>query len=302
MLRHFLTFTLALTTQAVLHAQGYFDVRTDLIDSADVMASTAIWDITIVVPIDALPTPSNEPTLNGVCSVSDAVKAGLPSSEMDEVLTRLLGTRHVKNLRSATLEDYYDKGFAWTITWALFPETGGFSGVPFKWKAVVTHDGRVIAPRLFLQSHFENYFEPEKTVFCTLPMSDLTSAPASLSGRKLEQAKKLASSRLHAAFREAGYTNRFRIAEVGPKQYPGSILGVGDRHDEVVAWSLQFVELEPEDGSPIEFTVWADDRGQIGKFTIGGWEPKFGEPSDAPESASRSPSKMEDQPRGPGDQ
>lgn len=301
MFRPLLSLTLAFAMHAVSHAQGYFDVRTDLIDSVDVMASTAIWDITFVVPLSALPAPGDETNFDGVCSVSQAVKAGLPDSELDAVLTRLLGTRHSKNFRSATLEDYYDKGFAWTITWALFPETGGFSGIPFKWKAVVSQDGRVIPPRLFLQSHFESFFEPDQTVFCTLGMSDLTSAPVTLNGEKLEQTQSLASTRLHAAFREAGYTNRFRIAEVVTRQYPRSILGVGDDKGNVVAWAFQFVEVDAEDRKPIEFTVWADDRGKLGDLTIGGWKPDFGEPSDAPESASRGVSAVEDQPRGPGD-
>ncbi|WP_146522311.1 hypothetical protein [Stieleria varia] len=254
-------------------------------DFDNILALTAIRDITFATPLTGLSIANaDEVNLSKVCSAEFAIQTGFPSPELNSLLTQLLGAQHRPMFRSATLEDYGAYGYAWTVTWELFPKLGGSTGIPFKWKAAITHDGQFVQPHLFLQSHFASYFGPENTIFCTLPMARLTPAPAALTASELTELKRVAMHRVRETFQAAGYAYKFRIDRAVSHEFPGNIPGIGDDKHKSVAWSLHFVEVNHEDRDPREFTVWADDSGNVGDFTIGRWDANWGKPIDEPKS------------------
>ncbi len=158
----------------------------DLLPDADPDTSFGIGQMIFEYPIHRLGKDDqavNELSL--LQSVSDTVKKATPSPAITAIVDQQLSIPHEFHFVSATVSSRGDEGLMWDVVYELFPKVGGFSGVPYRYRAVLDGRGDLVSPQLTL---FDAFFHSSKEGWtcCTLRLpTSPTAKDAALSAEKI---------------------------------------------------------------------------------------------------------------------
>lgn len=87
--------------------------------------------------------------LSNLPPVAEIVKAAQPGLALEALAQEQLRVPHQFDFEQATVVNYGSElGFLWNVTYELFPRQGGFSGVPYRYRAMTDGRGKIIPPRL----------------------------------------------------------------------------------------------------------------------------------------------------------
>lgn len=233
----------------------------DLLRDADPDAVFRIGQIIFQYPLGQLAEvdqPVND--LSKLQSVADAVQAATPGPSLAALVDQQLIISHEFHFESATILDRGDAGLMWNITYELFPKEGGFSGVPFRYRAVLDGRGNLIPPKL---SVFDAYFHsPEEGWTCSV----LQLLPA-VKGAALdpEEIRSRATISLRDATKHSGVTpeitNRMAYRGQTVIQIPVAADANG-KLDHVEIWAVSFCDASRKEGPDELFTVWVTPDGR----------------------------------------
>lgn len=256
--------------------QGDYAVRTQSLVDSDVETAFAIGDITFVVRNSELTGNSaTEGDLSKLLAASDAAKKGLPDRATANLIDQVLGGHHEPHLTSASAIKRGNKGFVWKISWELFPNPGGFSGIPFEYQAYVRPNGSVVRPQLFLCDHLQRGWlsSDEDPLLSHLALTDLV--PANSSDVDTDQIRRSAEDALADAKDESKLDFKLRFVGLRRQSYPSVFCGRGNSPDECLVWAVNFVpESWPKaDQERLEpFTIWVTSDYITSRLSSGRWQ------------------------------
>jgi hypothetical protein len=233
----------------------------DLLRDADPDAVFRIGQIIFEYPFDRL-AKVDQPIddLSKLQSVADSVKAATPGPSLGALVDQQLIISHEFHFESATILDRGDAGLMWNVTYELFPKKVGFSGVPFRYRAVLDGRGNLIPPRLTV---FDAYFHSPKegwtcSVLQLLPaVKDAALDPEGIRSRAT---KSLRNATKHG---DAAKEVMNRMAYHGQKviQIPIAADATGKLvHVEI--WAVNFCGPSRKERPDELFTVWVTADGR----------------------------------------
>ena len=227
----------------------------DLLRDADPDAVFRFGQIIFEYPFGQLADvdqPVND--LSKLQSVADVVQAATPGPSLAALVDQQLIIAHEFHFESATILDRGDAGLMWNITYELFPKEGGFSGVPFRYRAVLDGRGSLIPPKLNV---FDAYFHfPKEGWTCSV----LQLLPAA-KGAALdpEEIRSRATKSLRDATKHGGATpevlNRMAYRGQTVIQIPVAADENG-KLDHVEIWAVSFCDASRKERPDELFTVW----------------------------------------------
>jgi len=272
----------------------------ELLPDADPDMVFRIGQIIFEYPIDRLAKddhPVND--LSELQSVADAVNAATPGPALKSLVDQQLITPHKFHFETATILDRGDAGLMWTVTYALFPKKGGFSGVPFRYRAVLDGGGNLIVPRLTVFDAF--YHSPTEGWSCSvlqLParptIKDTALAAETIQSR--------ATKSLVSATKDTGATNQALMRMVFQSQESIQIPVAAEATGKLIhieIWAVNFRDPSRKERSDELFTVWVTADGRTADIQhLDHWWDADEQP-DARETSAQSVLKSQSAPRSP---
>jgi hypothetical protein len=195
-------------------------------------------------------------------SVSDTVKKATPSPAITAIVDQQLSTPHEFHFVSATVSSRGDSGLTWDVTYELFPKVGGFSGVPYRYRALLDGHGNLISPQLTL---FDAFFHSTKEGWtcCILRIpTSPTAKDAALSAEKIREiATESLADRTKAP--NAADTARSRMKYDSQKiiRIPCVANPMG-APEHVNIWAVSFRDPVQKEDPGERLTVWVTESGR----------------------------------------
>jgi len=239
----------------------------DLLPSADPDTVFRIGQIIFDYPIDRLdkvPRPVSD--LSNLQSVANAVNSAMPGPALEALVNQQLNSPHKVQFRSATVLDHGVTGLMWNITYDLLPKEGGFSGVPFRYQAVLDGNGRRISPRM---SVFDAFFHsPDEGWTCTV--LNLPATPtAKDSVLAAEEIRSLATGSLSNRAELADTANATKIRMVYESQERIRIPIAMDSTGKLIhveVWAVNFSDPSRKERREERLTVWVTEDGRLAEI------------------------------------
>lgn len=239
----------------------------DLLPDADPGAVFRIGQVLFEYPFDRMPE-GHQPVknLSQLQSVADAVTVATPGPLLVALACQQLTVPHRFQFTSATVLDYGDAGFIWRVTYELFPEESGSTGVPYRYLSVVDGHGNLVLPRrsvfdAFFHSHTEGWTCSVLQLPASPSVKEVVIAPAEIRSRATEA---LLNAKSHS---DAAGTVARRMVYHGQKvvRIPVASGATGELiHVEV--WAVNFRDPAKK-GRPDElFTVWVAPDGRTAEI------------------------------------
>lgn len=235
----------------------------DLLPDADPDTVFRIGQIIFEYPLDRLARdaqPINE--LSKLMSVADAVKTATPSPALVAIVQQQLITPHEFHFVSASVSERGNAGFMWDVTYELFPKEGGFSGIPYRYRAVLDGHGNLISPQFTVFDAF--FHSPEEGwTYSVLPLpTSPTAKDATLSAEKI-RISATESLAIRTKPENASETARSRMEYDSQKRirFPVATDATGAPiHVEV--WAVNFRDPSLKERSGERLTVWVTEDGR----------------------------------------
>lgn len=239
----------------------------DLLPDADPDRVFLIGQILFEYPVELIEAPAPDvhskdrkpiTDLASLQSVAHVVKTATPDVAFEALVEQQLGEAQQIKFESATVSGNDQAGFDWHLTWVLYPKIGGSTGQPFRYHAMVTGHGEVIAPKLTV---FDAHYRfAEKDWLCSmLPLEEnkAADAPEPKEGTIRERAAK----KLNAFVRESS----FQFVDQQLVHIPYKLNRKTRKIEHHDLWAVSYAETkqEKEHGEKDAFTVWVTKDGRV---------------------------------------
>lgn len=210
-----------------------------------------------------------------VISVQEAVKRAQANQWLTALINQHTGLPYQFKFEKASLTDLGDEGYQWDIQWALYPEVGGFSGIPPRYHAKVSAEGELIPPHMYLVEEF-CLAELKGWVLCRLELKQ----PSNKDSQVLD--KKQIRENAMKAWREFKQShkqifdselNQLRFAEMSKVKIPIAQSKQAKLIYEEV-WAVKMISTTTNDKeeAAVPFYLWVRPTGEVGKiFYLDGW-------------------------------
>jgi hypothetical protein len=134
----------------------------ELLPDADPYTAFRIGQILFDYPDEQVDLAEPVMNLSQLQSVAEVVERAAPGRAIAALVEQQLTVPHDFEFASAVVKNRGDSGFFWTVTYELFPKKGGFSGVPFQYRAILDGRGTLRRPRLTI---FDAMFHSAEDAF-----------------------------------------------------------------------------------------------------------------------------------------
>lgn len=239
----------------------------DLLPAADPDTVFRIGQIIFDYPIDRLakdPRPVSD--LSKLQSVANAVKSAMPGPALEALVNQQLISPHKFHFTSTTVLDHGDAGLMWNINYDLFPKEGGFSGVPFRYRAVLDGHGRLISPRLTVFDAF--FHSPNEGWTCSVLQLPATPT-AKDSVLAAEEIRSRATEILSKRAERADAAEATKIRMVYESQERMRIPIATDATGKLIhveIWAVNFRDPSRKERPAERLTVWVTEDGRLAEI------------------------------------
>lgn len=244
----------------------------DLVPDADPETSFDIGHVIFAYPVpyrkegDPHPVP-----LDSVVPVAQVMKLVTPDKALKALVNQQLYHNHAFHLGEVELVSLKQIGYRWQVVWLLFPSPGGFSGVPYRYRALVSDRGKVILPDLYIYDAY-SLSDWRERLCSNLQLNVKPKAEQ----RKLsqQQIERRGRKTLEKFLRTVKVTPgkkpvRFEFLNFRSLDLPLSV-GVDGELQYLKVWGVNFKEVREADADQTEeiFTVWVSEYGAVSELKL----------------------------------
>jgi hypothetical protein len=234
----------------------------EILPDVDPDTSFRIGQIVFDYPDDQVELAEPVMNLSQLQSVAEVVERAAPGRAIAALVEQQLTFPHDFEFASAIVKNHGDAGLVWTVTYELFPKMGGFSGVPFQYRAVVDGRGRLRRPRLtVIDEMFHSVEEGWTCSFLHLPGSpedkETVLNPEEIRGRAM---KALATDTKNEGSSRS-VRNRMEYDGQQLVRIPVSTDKSGETSS-VEIWAVNFRDPRQKVHPKDRFTVWVTPSGR----------------------------------------
>ncbi|WP_417391700.1 hypothetical protein [Gimesia sp.] len=254
---------------------GFEPKLIDLVPYADPETSFDIGHVIFAYPVpyrnegDPSPVP-----LESVVPIAKVMKLVAPDKALKALVNQQLFDKHNFQLEQVELVSLEQIGYRWQAVWSLFPSFGGFSGVPYRYRALVSARGKVIPPELYLYDVYN--LSDWKECLCSNLQLNLNPEPMQkkLTERQIE---KRGRKTLEKFLRTVKVTPgnqpvKFDFLNCRSLALPMSVNAAGELKS-LKVWGVNFKEVQEKDVREVDaekteeiFTVWVSEYGVVSEL------------------------------------
>ncbi|QDU50379.1 hypothetical protein [Gimesia panareensis] len=244
----------------------------DLVPDADPETSFDIGHVIFAYPVpyrnagDPPPVP-----LESVVPVAQVMKLVAPDKALKALVNQQLHYNHAFHLEQVELVSLKQIGYRWQVVWTLDLSPGGGSGVPFRYRALVSDRGKVIQPDLYIYDAYSLSDWRER--LCSNLQLNVKPRPEQ---KKLtqQQIEKRGRKALEKFLRKVKVTPgkkpvRFEFLNCRSLALPMSV-GADGEVKSLTVWGVNFKEVREADAEQTEelFTVWVSEYGAVSELKL----------------------------------
>ena len=208
-------------------------------------------------------------------TIEKRVELAAPDRATTALVDQLLGSPHAFHggfgnvslkARNVSLKACGDVGLLSRVEWTLFPKSGGFSGVPYRYIVLILPGGKVITPRRALYDEF--FLEPDTWCFSMLRLeTSAKSLDYPDEAEILKRAKSALEKAKGTAVPGPDGSESAHLSFVRQRRvlFPLAVDEQGDIRCRDV-WAVEFADHSYDYNEPDEqdvFTVWVSATGQV---------------------------------------
>jgi hypothetical protein len=242
----------------------------DLIPDADPKTSFDIGHVIFAYPVSyrAEGDPSAVP-LESVVPVAQVMKLVTPDKALKALVNQQLHYNHAFHLEQVELVSRKQIGYRWQVVWTLYLSPGGASGVPFRYRALVSDRGRVIPPDLYIYDVYN--LADWRESLCSNLQLNLAPKPQQRKPTQL-QIEKRGRKALEKFLRTVKVTPgkkpvRFEFLNCRSLALPMSV-GADGELQYLNVWGVNFKGMREVDADQTGeiFTVWVSEYGVVSEL------------------------------------
>ena len=252
------------------------------VEEADELSLFSVGNVLFFYPTESLPKANDPPAeFSKLISVQDAVARARPDQQINTLVKQQLRFAHRFDLMEAAAKNLGNDEFIWHIIWELFPETGGSTGTPSTYTALVTADGSLVRPTIELWDATPVVTPGGPWISCRLPVRE-TKGADDRPNLSAEQIRATAEKRLIEFLQESDDYDRDQGGDPAKRfRFHGQQLleipletGADRKLRFWKVWQVDLVDLKwlRKDQVEIEpFTVWVTEQGDVAGLKITDW-------------------------------
>lgn len=214
--------------------------------------------------------------------VSKVLKLALPDKALKSLVKQQLRDDHRFELEQLGLVSQKQTGYRWNVVWALYPRYGGFSGVPYRYRVLVTDRGKRILPELYLYDLYYSHRVYLSSLRKSNPTKEYLCSLIKLNGEPKKEQNKLSQQQIEERGR-AAFQKLLKKVKVTPGEEPIQFEFVSCRAIEfplrvdadgkiqsVKLWGVNFQEISRPGETKTEdiFTVWVSESGTVSELKM----------------------------------
>ncbi|WP_298868288.1 hypothetical protein [uncultured Gimesia sp.] len=248
----------------------------DLVPDADPETSFDIGHLIFAYATPYLEEGDRTPvSLDSVVPVAKVMKLVAPDKALKALVNQQLSTNHDFDFEQTELVSIEQIGYRWQVVWSIHPSLGGFTGVPSRYRALVSDRGKVIPPDLYL---YDAYNLDRQESLCS--NLKLTVKPKTqevkLTQQQIEKQGRTTFQKFLSQMKVAPGKKplRFEFMDCRSIALPMSV-GADGALQTLKVWGVNFKRVgAPDEEQKDElFTVWLSEYGTVSdlKLFSRGW-------------------------------
>ncbi|QDV16325.1 hypothetical protein Pan153_09520 [Gimesia panareensis] len=242
----------------------------DLVPYADPKTSFDIGHVIFAYPEsyrkvgDPAPVP-----LESVVPVAQVMQLVAPDKALRALVNQQLYYNHAFHLEQVELVSLKQIGYRWQVVWTLDLSPGGGSGVPFRYRALVSDRGKVIPPDLYIYDAYSLSDWRER--LCSNLQLNVKPRPEQkkLTQQQIEKRGRMALEKFLSTVKVAPGKKpvRFEFLNCRSLALPMSV-GADGEVKSLTVWGVNFKEVREADAEQTEelFTVWVSEYGAVSEL------------------------------------
>lgn len=246
-------------------------IFSDLVPDADPKTSFNIRHLIFAYPVPYWEEGDRPPVaLDSVVPVAQVMKLVAPDKALKALVNQQFSSNHAFRLEKTELVSIKQIGYRWQVVWDISPVSGGFTGAPCRYRALVSDRGKVIPPDLYLYDAY--YFDRPENLCSNLK---LTVKPNTKQAKfTQQQIEKRGRATLQKFLSQVKVTPekkpvRFEFVNCRSIALPMSV-GADGELQTLKVWGVNFKEVrEPDQEKRDElFTVWLSEYGTVSDLKL----------------------------------
>lgn len=256
---------------------GYQPNFTDLVPDADPETSFYIGHLIFAYPIPSREEGDPPPlALDSVVPVAKVKKLVAPDKALKALVNQQLPFNHAFHPGKTELVSIKQIGYRWQVVWMLFPSPGGLTGVPYRYRALVSDRGKVIPPDLYL---YDGYWlgHGKGGLFSNLKLNvQPRKGQVKLTRQQIEKQGRSTFQKFLSQMKVAPGEKpvRFEFENCRSIALPMRVKADGELETQKV-WGVNFKRVGAPEEDQIDhlFTVWLSEYGTVSdlKFLSSEW-------------------------------
>lgn len=243
----------------------------DLVPDADPETSFDIGHLIFAYPLPYRGEGDRPPlALDSVVPVAKVKKLVAPDKALKALVNQQLSYNAFYG-GQPELVSIEQIGYRWQVVWNIFPNFGGFTGVPYRYRALVSDRGKVIPPDLYLYDSY--WFDDRKGSLCSNLKLNVKPKKRKVKLTQ-QQIRKRGCARLQKFLSQMKVTpgkrpELFEFVNCRSIALPMSV-GVNGKLQTLKVWGVNFkVVREPDEEKSDElFTVWLSEYGTVSDLKL----------------------------------
>ena len=243
----------------------------DLVPDADPETSFDIGHLIFAYPLPYLEEGDRPPVaLESVVPVSKVMKLVTPDKALKALVNQQFSNNHDFHFEKTELVSIEQIGYRWQVVWTILPSLGGFSGVPYRYRALVSDRGKVNPPDLYLYDSYN--LDRQESLYSNLKLTvKPKSQEAKLTQQQIEKQGRATFQKFLSKMKVAPGKKRVRFEFINCRsiELPMSVRADGELQTRKI-WGVNFKEVREPDAEKKDelFTVWLSEYGTVSDLKL----------------------------------
>jgi len=185
--------------------------------------------------------------LESVVPVAKVMKLVAPDKALKALVNQQLSRNHAFDLEQTELVSIEQIGYRWQVVWAIHPSPGGSTGVPYRYRALVSDRGKVIPPDLSLYDAYN--LDRQESLCSNLNLTvKLKTQEAKLTQQQIEKQGRATFQKFLSKMKVAPGKKRVRFEFINCRsiELPMSVRADGELQTRKI-WGVNFKEVREPD-------------------------------------------------------
>tara|TARA_R110002111_G_scaffold7432_1_gene29621 strand:- start:13996 stop:14880 length:885 start_codon:yes stop_codon:yes gene_type:complete len=243
----------------------------DLVPDADPETSFDIGHLIFAYPLPYWQEGDRAPVaLESVVPVAKVMKLVAPDKALKALVNQQFSNNHDFNLEQTELVSIEQIGYRWQVVWKIISNFGGFSGVPYRYRALVSDHGKLIPPDLYLYDAYN--LDPQESLCSNLKLTvKPKTQEVKLTPQQIEKQGRATFQEFLSKMKIAPGKKRVRFEFINCRsiELPMSVRADGELQTRKI-WGVNFKEVREPDAEKKDelFTVWLSEYGTVSDLKL----------------------------------